>query len=280
MIVNGELRTSHDAHVKIWSQHGPRLCCQESLCCALLPQSIVRSSTRSWRSHWRMDKDRKAKWNPMVSTCFNMFQLRHRLMASYGILSLFCLRTLESLLPLRIAFLTLIPRHVLNQPLHIMKVSLWTAKKTFPTGRWPEYLHSFLAMPSAQDIAGQCVCPYVLQDHAQWNRHKPSIVGKAPREGRGIVVQDQQNPSTHLDSTVERGLARIVADLCFQLVLFVGIGTDPIGRLLRQLSQGGMTLQARHEIADRLQPSMRDKPQVECNSCRKCLHKIPTCGHV
>ena len=207
-------------------------------------------------------------WFHMVSTCFNMFQLRHRLMASYGILSLFCLRTLESRLPLRIAFLTLIPRHVLNQPLHIMKVSLWTAKKTSPTGRWPEYLHSFLAMPRycAQDIAGQCVCPYVLQDHAQWNRHKPSIVGKAPREGRGIVVQDQQNPSTHLDSTVERGLARIVADLCFQLVLVVGIGTDPIGRLLRQLSQGGMTLQARHEIADRLQPSMRDKPQVECNS--------------
>ena len=162
-------------------------------------------------------------------------------------------------------------------------------KKTSPTGRWPEYLHSFLAMLKyyAQNIAGQCFCPHVLQDHAQWNLHKLSIVGKAPREGRGIVVQDQQNSSTHFDSTVERGLARIVANLCFQLVLVVGIGTDPIGRLLRQLSQGGMTLQTRHEIADRLQPSMGDEPQVACDDgnpfarslqLRRCLgSRHPSC---
>ena len=152
-------------------------------------------------------------------------------------------------------------------------------KKLPPLAAGPDtYTHSWLCLNTVPKILLASVCPHVLQDHAQWNLHKPSIVGKAPREGRGIVVQDQQNPSTHLDSTVERGLARIVADLCFQLVLVVGIGTDPIGRLLRQLSQGGMTLQARHEIADRLQPSMGDEPQVETSRVRwwKSLHKIPS----
>ena len=138
-------------------------------------------------------------------------------------------------------------------------------KKLPPLAAGPNtYTHSWLCLNTVPKILLASVCPHVLQDHAQWNLHKLSIVGKAPREGRGIVVQDQQNSSTHLDSTVERGLARIVANLCFQLVLVVGIGTDPIGRLLRQLSQGGMTLQTRHEIVDRLQPSMGDEPQVAC----------------
>ena len=64
------------------------------------------------------------------------------------------------------------------------------------------------------------------------NQISASPTGKAPREGCSILVQDQQNASTHFDGTVERSLARIVANLCFQLVLVVGIGTDPIGRLL------------------------------------------------
>jgi hypothetical protein len=39
-----------------------------------------------------------------------------------------------------------------------------------------------------------------------------------------------------------------------------------------------MTLQTRHEIADRLQPSMGDEPQGETSRVRwrKSLHKIPS----
>ena len=180
-----------------------------------------------------------------------------------------CPQTLESLLPLRVASLTLIPQHPTlahhagNQP----------KQTTPPAPKNSEYLTRFtstVTLGYAKRLCPRDCCPalafapHIVQDGTQLNPHQPSTIGKAPCEGRGIVVQDQQDPSTHLDGAVERGLARIVADICFQLVLVVGIGTDPVGRLLRQLSQGGMTLQARHEIADRLQPSVGDEPQAEC----------------
>ena len=44
-------------------------------------------------------------------------------------------------------------------------------------------------------------------------------------------------------------------------MLVVGVGTHPVGRLIGQLTQRSVTLQARHELAHRLQPSMGHKPQ-------------------
>ena len=84
---------------------------------------------------------------------------------------------------------------------------------------------------------------------------------KAPSEGRGILVQDQQNPSAQLDGTIEGRLPGIVANLILQLMLVVGVCTHPVGRLIGQLTQRSVTLQARHELAHRLQPSMGHKPQ-------------------
>ena len=84
---------------------------------------------------------------------------------------------------------------------------------------------------------------------------------KAPSEGRGILVQDQQDPSAQLDGTIERRLPGVVANLFLQLMLVVGVGAHPVGRLIGQLTQRSVTLQARHELAHRLQPSMGHKPQ-------------------
>ena len=118
------VNTTHDAHVKRWGQ---RYVAKSPFVALFYRNRLFEAAPdpQGAIGGWiKTGKRSGTLWFHMVSTCFNMFQLRHRLMASYGILSLFCLRTLESRLPLRIAFLTLIPRHVLNQPLHIMKVSL------------------------------------------------------------------------------------------------------------------------------------------------------------
>eukprot|EP00438_Fugacium_kawagutii_P002110 Skav218460 [mRNA] locus=scaffold538:570000:570657:- [translate_table: standard] len=56
-----------------------------------------------------------------------------------------------------------------------------------------------------------------------------------PSEGRSILIQNQQDPSTHLDSTVEGGLPWIVAYLILQLVLVVCVSAYPVGSLIRQL---------------------------------------------
>ena len=87
------------------------------------------------------------------------------------------------------------------------------------------------------------------------------IPGKGPSEGRGILVQNQQDPSAQLDGTIERRLTGVVANLILQLMLVVGVGAHPVGRLIRQLTQGSVALQARHELAHRLQPSVGHKPQ-------------------
>ena len=90
------------------------------------------------------------------------------------------------------------------------------------------------------------------------------LPGKGPSEGRGILVQDQQDPSAQLDGAVEGRLPGVLANLLLQLflvVLVVGVGTHPVGRLIGQLAQRSVTLEARHELAHRLQPSMGDKPQ-------------------
>ena len=84
---------------------------------------------------------------------------------------------------------------------------------------------------------------------------------KAPSEGRGILVQDQQDPSAQLDGTIEGRLPGVVANLILQLMLVVGVGAHPVGRLIGQLTQRSVTLQARHELADWLQPSVGYKPQ-------------------
>ena len=46
-------------------------------------------------------------------------------------------------------------------------------------------------------------------------------------------------------------------------MLVVGVGAHPVGCLIRQLAQRSVTLQARHELAHRLQPSVGDKPQQQ-----------------
>ena len=93
------------------------------------------------------------------------------------------------------------------------------------------------------------------------NVANPQLPGKGPSEGRGFLVQNQQDPSAQLDGTVEGRLSGVVANLLIQLMLVVGVGAHPVGRLIGQLAQRSVTLQARHELADRLQPSVGDKPQ-------------------
>ena len=44
-------------------------------------------------------------------------------------------------------------------------------------------------------------------------------------------------------------------------MLVVGVGAHPVGCLIRQLAQRSVPLQARHELAHRLQPSVGHKPQ-------------------
>ena len=44
-------------------------------------------------------------------------------------------------------------------------------------------------------------------------------------------------------------------------MLVVGVGAHPVSRLIGQLTQRSVTLEARHELAHRLQPSVGDKPQ-------------------
>ena len=87
------------------------------------------------------------------------------------------------------------------------------------------------------------------------------LPGKGPAEGRGVLVQNQQDPSAQFDGAVEGGLPGVVANLILQLMLVVGVRTHPVGRLIGQLAQRSVTLQARHELADRLQPSVGDEPQ-------------------
>ena len=58
---------------------------------------------------------------------------------------------------------------------------------------------------------------------------------KAPSEGCGVLIQDQQNPSAQLDGTVEGGFPRIVADLILQLMLVVCIRANPVRCLIGQL---------------------------------------------
>ena len=87
------------------------------------------------------------------------------------------------------------------------------------------------------------------------------LPGKGPSEGRGILVQDQQDPSAQLDGAIERRFPGVVAYLILQLMLVVGVGAHPVGRLIGQLTQRSVPLQARHELAHRLQPSVGDKPQ-------------------
>ena len=89
------------------------------------------------------------------------------------------------------------------------------------------------------------------------------LPGKGPSEGRGILVQDQQDPSAQLDGAVEGRLPGIVANLILQLMLVVGVGAHPVGRLIGQLTQRSVTLEARHELAHRLQPSVGHKPQLQ-----------------
>ena len=85
--------------------------------------------------------------------------------------------------------------------------------------------------------------------------------GKGPSEGCGILVQDQQDPSAQLDGGVEGRLPGVVANLILQLMLVVGVGAHPVSRLIGQLTQRSVTLEARHELAHRLQPSVGHKPQ-------------------
>ena len=87
------------------------------------------------------------------------------------------------------------------------------------------------------------------------------LPGKGPSEGCGVLVQDQQDPSAQLDGAIEGRLPGVVANLILQLMLVVGVGTHPVGRLIGQLAQRSVTLEARHELAHRLQPSVGDKPQ-------------------
>ena len=87
------------------------------------------------------------------------------------------------------------------------------------------------------------------------------LPGKGPSEGRGILVQDQQDPSAQLDGAIERRFPGVVAYLILQLMLVVGVGAHPVGRLIGQLTQRSVTLEARHELAHRLQPSVGHKPQ-------------------
>ena len=44
-------------------------------------------------------------------------------------------------------------------------------------------------------------------------------------------------------------------------MLVVGVGAHPVSRLIGQLTQRSVTLEARHELAHRLQPSVGHKPQ-------------------
>ena len=44
-------------------------------------------------------------------------------------------------------------------------------------------------------------------------------------------------------------------------MLAVGVGAHPVSRLIGQLTQRSVTLEARHELAHRLQPSVGHKPQ-------------------
>ena len=89
------------------------------------------------------------------------------------------------------------------------------------------------------------------------------LPGKGPSEGRGILVQDQQDPSAQLDGAIERRFPGVVAYLILQLMLVVGVGAHPVGRLIGQLTQRSVPLQARHELAHQLQPSVGDKPQLQ-----------------
>ena len=87
------------------------------------------------------------------------------------------------------------------------------------------------------------------------------LPGKGPSEGCGVLVQDQQDSSAQLDGTKEGRLPWVVANFILQLMLVVGVGAHPVGCLIRQLAQRSVPLQARHELAHRLQPSVGHKPQ-------------------
>ena len=103
--------------------------------------------------------------------------------------------------------------------------------------------------------------------------------GKGPSEGCGILVQDQQDPSAQLDGGVEGRLPGVVANLILQLMLVVGVGAHPVSRLIGQLTQRSVTLEARHELAHRLQPSVGDKPQQHSPTTFEELAAMETQEH-
>ena len=57
-------------------------------------------------------------------------------------------------------------------------------------------------------------------------------------------------------------------------MLVVGIGAHPVGRLIGQLTQRCVTLQARHELAHRLQPSMGHKPQQQHSTITSIFEEL------
>ena len=105
------------------------------------------------------------------------------------------------------------------------------------------------------------------------------LPGKGPSEGRGVLVQDQQDPSAQLDGAIEGRLPGVVANLILQLMLVVGVGAHPVSRLIGQLTQRSVTLEARHELAHRLQPSVGHKPQQHSPTTFEELGAMETQEH-
>ena len=97
------------------------------------------------------------------------------------------------------------------------------------------------------------------------------LPGKGPSEGRGVLVQDQQDPSAQLDGTIEGRLPWVVANLILQLMLVVGVGAHPVGCLIRQLAQRSVPLQARHELAHRLHLMSKQFGAVEQTNYPTCF---------
>ena len=62
-------------------------------------------------------------------------------------------------------------------------------------------------------------------------------------------------------------------------MLVVGVGAHPVSRLIGQLTQRSVTLEARHELAHRLQPSVGDKPQQHSPTTFEELGAMETQEH-
>ena len=132
------VNTTHDAHAKRWGQ---RYVAKSPFVALFYRNRFFEAAPGPHRATRGWIEDRKAKWNPMVPTtqqtrycnqymlsiCIKLYIhiyiyifVHMYLWHHMCMLWLLCPKTLDSLLPLGVASLALIPQHVLRSPWPIL----------------------------------------------------------------------------------------------------------------------------------------------------------------